>query len=165
MWGCNRLYLLWFSSYSTFKFLSRDYHVIMTSQNGLKYTTTCPIQVSTRPVNMKALSLKMQELQTLQLFTRDAAIYSAEQHLSVGHYNTPGRCISGFRHNAQLFAGDLAKNFLSSLPLPSFPSRKLHVPITRGTFQILKNIPIADRDELPIAQLQTGAWNYTPQIC
>ena len=33
MRGCNRPYLLWFSSYLTFKFWSRDYHVIMTSDN------------------------------------------------------------------------------------------------------------------------------------
>ena len=33
MRGCNRLYLLWFSRYFTFKFWSRDYHVIITSPN------------------------------------------------------------------------------------------------------------------------------------
>ena len=39
----------------------RAYHVIMTSQKDFKYTTTCTIQLSIRPVNIKAISLKMSE--------------------------------------------------------------------------------------------------------
>ena len=42
MRGCNRPYLLWFSSYLTFKFWSRDYHVIITSQNFFIWSSKFP---------------------------------------------------------------------------------------------------------------------------
>ena len=48
-----------FTHFITWYHGSRDYHVIMTSQKVLKYPTPRPIHVSTRPVNIKALSLKM----------------------------------------------------------------------------------------------------------
>ena len=42
MRGCNRPYLLWFCRYLTFKFWSRDYHVIMTSPKFFGWPNKCP---------------------------------------------------------------------------------------------------------------------------
>ena len=43
MCGINWLYVLWFTRYSTFKFWSRDYHVIMTSHNFSIQPNKCRI--------------------------------------------------------------------------------------------------------------------------